>query len=862
MLYGQPSICEQPVNMTPLCNEACIICDIDGFTGRHDSDVRGEVPPGFCVITTENAQWLAFQAGSTSLTVDLSVNNCDNFFFFSGIQVGLYQSLDCINFTRISNCIGDLSQIRDGQTGRLETTVELEIGEYYYIVMDGASGDNCDWTFNVIEGSTAVDPLSTTGVIIAEDTICLGSPTRFSLDKEVGVTQFLWEINGDTVSSSNDLDTVFSLIDTYEVCVTGSNVCNQGPRICKEVVVRPPLFAQDSIFKCSNQCVQIQDSTLCEQGIYVFTLQGINGCDSIVEYVLTNWDTSITTIDTLLCADEIFQIDGIDFTEDTIYRQLRFTSNMCDSIIQYSIRFRAPIQSELDTGTCEGEVVVIEGQLLTEGINEVIVSSSVGCDSLLLIDLEIYPNSLFQIDTLICSGDTIEMGGHAFYEEGIYYLDFETFQSCDSIVEIQIGLLDCEIRAFQSVITPKKCYGDKEDVSFFIENGLGPLTYNWIAPGGDTLNSGLVSIGDELSFIGLTEGKYLFSLADKRGVVFDFVYESRSLDSLQSEAKLSDYGGFEVSCPGEFDGRLEVSSSGGVSPYSYIWRGVELESPILDSLPVGEYSIEVVDSLGCRDTLLLNFSSPSLPLVNIGEVQYPCNEDTFAFVHIEFDSLSSAGVLVYNGDRLDEGSLQISENGMKQINLEFGEGCVDSITFNVDRPPEVSLDLGDEIKIRVGDSIDLNTRIDIDLKGAFEWLGGEITCVNCLSYFVSPTVDRLYTLRYIPFEACPVEDSIWVRVDFGESIVFPNVFSPNRDNQNDLFYLYHPRIRAIEQIQIYSRWGNLVHSIQNPDEDYVGWDGSWNGETLNADVYVWTLSFYVFESNALQFLSGEVTLIR
>ena len=862
ILYGQPQICELPVDMTPICADACIICDIDGFTGRHDSDVRGQVPPGFCVITTENAQWLAFQAGSTSLTVDLSVSNCDNFFLFSGIQVGLYQSFDCVNFTRISNCIGGLFQIRDGQTGRLETNVELVIGEYYYIVMDGASGDNCDWTFNVLDGDTEVDPLSSTGVIHSEDTICQASNTIFSLEKEVGVTQYLWEISGDTISYEPSFDSVFVEAGEYELCVTGSNVCNTGPRICKDIVVRPQSFGQDSIFKCVNSCLEIQDSLLCDPGSYFFTLTGINGCDSIVEYVLGNWDTSFATIDTLLCANEIFTIDGVDFTEDSFYRQLRFTSNMCDSIVEYTIRFRDSIQTFLDTSTCEGQLVTINNQILQEGLNELIFSSKTGCDSLVVFDLEVYKNALVQVDTSICIGDTVSIGGELFFEDGNYQVNLQTVEACDSIIEVQIRMLDCEIRTSINVIEGRKCFGDEEVVGFLLENGLAPLTYFWISPSGDTLDNGMVTVGEVLAFNGVLDSNFQLLIEDRRGVESNFFYQPIPLEPLRLAASLSDYNGFEISCPGEENGSLEIMANGGVSPYIYRLDDLILSQSQVNNLSAGQYKVEVIDSLGCLDSLNVTLTSPSIPLVNLGELVYPCSEDTFAFLTIEVDSLDSSGGLFFNESRVQDDGLLLNEDGNYEVNLVYGNACMDTLSFEVNRPERDPLDLPNEINIQLGDSINLNDFISLLPGEVYQWLGGVEDCVNCLSYVVGPSDDQAYILFVEPLEACPLQDTVWIRVDKGADIVFPNAFSPNQDGQNEQFLLTHPRIRQVQEIQIFNRWGNLVHLVREPGIGYEGWDGRWNSELVGAGVYIWVLSYFDFLDQELKYLSGEVTLLR
>ena len=136
LLVAQPEPCTDPPLMTSFCDDACIICDIDGFTGRHNATVVGQAPPGFageCTFVAHNMQWIAFIAGSTNLSVNMSVSNCEQGF---GLEFGLYDGNDCQNFRRISNCFGGAAGIiGPGGSGTITNNEPLTIGQYYYIVM-------------------------------------------------------------------------------------------------------------------------------------------------------------------------------------------------------------------------------------------------------------------------------------------------------------------------------------------------------------------------------------------------------------------------------------------------------------------------------------------------------------------------------------------------------------------------------------------------------------------------------------------------------------------------------------------------------------------------------------------------------
>ena len=150
---AQPSPCGADADMTPTCLEACVVCDINGFSGINSDPDPGEAPPGFCTTTAHHMQWIAFVAGSEDLTITVKPTNCTTGF---GLEVGIYESLDCETFALVSNCDGE---ILPGQTGTFQNITPLVIGQYYYFVMDGNNGDICQYTIQVLEGSTLVPPL-------------------------------------------------------------------------------------------------------------------------------------------------------------------------------------------------------------------------------------------------------------------------------------------------------------------------------------------------------------------------------------------------------------------------------------------------------------------------------------------------------------------------------------------------------------------------------------------------------------------------------------------------------------------------------------------------------------------------------
>ncbi len=99
-----------------------------------------------------------------------------------------------------------------------------------------------------------------------------------------------------------------------------------------------------------------------------------------------------------------------------------------------------------------------------------------------------------------------------------------------------------------------------------------------------------------------------------------------------------------------------------------------------------------------------------------------------------------------------------------------------------------------------------------------------------------------------------------------DSIIVPNIFSPNGDGQNDEFRIYsqidlsRTDLIQVEEFSVYNRWGQKVFSGSGAD---AIWDGRYNGKAAPSDVYIYRIVVDVpaCQGTAQEF-SGQVTLIR
>jgi gliding motility-associated-like protein len=89
-------------------------------------------------------------------------------------------------------------------------------------------------------------------------------------------------------------------------------------------------------------------------------------------------------------------------------------------------------------------------------------------------------------------------------------------------------------------------------------------------------------------------------------------------------------------------------------------------------------------------------------------------------------------------------------------------------------------------------------------------------------------------------------------------INFPNVFSPNGDGENDLFYFPNKNVNEL-YCKIYNRWGNLVYEFTQINE---GWNGRTNsGKECSEGTYFYIVT-YKFQDSDVKKVKGFVTLLR
>ncbi|MBN1108523.1 MAG: SprB repeat-containing protein, partial [Bacteroidales bacterium] len=160
-----------------------------------------------------------------------------------------------------------------------------------------------------------------------------------------------------------------------------------------------------------------------------------------------------------------------------------------------------------------------------------------------------------------------------------------------SAVSTQFGVgFACAPATITSVVTNVTCFGDSDGaIDITVTDAALPLSYAW-TPGGQTTQD----------ISGLTADTYTVTVTDANACV-----TSEGFTVLQPSALVVSEAVTNVSCGGTDDGAINITVTGGTTPYLYSWSTVDGSGLVATDedqtgLTAGTYTVLVLDVNGCQ----------------------------------------------------------------------------------------------------------------------------------------------------------------------------------------------------------------------------------------------------------------------
>ncbi|MCC6726598.1 MAG: T9SS type A sorting domain-containing protein, partial [Saprospiraceae bacterium] len=193
---------------------------------------------------------------------------------------------------------------------------------------------------------------------------------------------------------------------------------------------------------CEGESVVFNGETLTESGDYKVLFQTVHGCDSLVNLSLDVWPVYNLEPTVQLCNGSSYALNGELLTQSGTYMAQMVSTHGCDSTVTLQLEVVDSFDIELNQSICEGETYLFNGQLLTQpGTYSAEYQTLTGCDSLVSLNLAVWPNYQESYTLFICEGDSVTWGGQTISMEGTYIDSLETVHGCDSIVIFNIEVI-------------------------------------------------------------------------------------------------------------------------------------------------------------------------------------------------------------------------------------------------------------------------------------------------------------------------------------------------------------------------------------------------------------------------------------
>ncbi len=339
---------------------------------------------------------------------------------------------------------------------------------------------------------------------------------------------------------------------------------------------------------------------------------------------------------------------------------------------------------------------------------------------------------------------------------------------------------------------------------------------------------------------------------------------------LMAVGMVSDFGGFNVSCPNDSDGSIGLNVSGGILPVNVLWSN-GVTGYFIQNLSAGTYNVTLTDNLGCSLQDSFTLIAPEALQITMEAYSPVCFGERNGIISIQ-NIQGGAGPFAISlnglpGQTADTFPINLTNltAGAYSLSVEDLNGCVTILDTTLIDPPLLTVELGPDIQIYPGGNALLEPVITGTALDTFAWAANAGSLApTTLSATVEPSQATNYTLWVQDTAGCRAEDIVRVFVRNEYRLYVPNAIQPGAAAPNDMLTIYAgPEVVNIHTFRIYDRWGgNVFEGLDiTPNNPAQGWNGKWNGKDVQPGVFVWVVELELIDGTT-DVKSGSVTVLR
>lgn len=366
--------------------------------------------------------------------------------------------------------------------------------------------------------------------------------------------------------------------------------------------------------------------------------------------------TPITNQDTTLCFGESLDVGNSTYTTSGMYSDTIVVFRGCDSIVNTNLT----VLEELVLTVEQTQVAI--GENGQDGIGMASATGGAG-------------NYTYSW----CTGET-----------GAMATQLPAGQNCCVTVtdERDCTTEVCFEVAFATAILPTyandtlACFGDSNgQLEIIVESGLAPYDYTWTNGQGTLSGDGQIQEeGDTLQISDLPTGAYEIMLRD---AFFDTTFTVLVVEPAELIIDIDAVN--NTSCFGVCDGDISTTISGGTPPYTHVWSTAGLgDSPNVNGLCAGSYTLEVTDANSCRATMRMNVEEPTEFIATAAEAKpVSCFEGSDGVANVTTNGTPIAWMWSSGATSAQATDLMATSYTVTVTNTD---GCLDTTDVNISQP--------------------------------------------------------------------------------------------------------------------------------------------------------------------------------
>jgi hypothetical protein len=566
--------------------------------------------------------------------------------------------------------------------GNDSTATALAAGSYTVTVTD-ISGCTATRTFTITEPPALTASSSQTDASCSGS--CDGSATVTPSGGTPGYT-YAWAPSGGTDSTASGL-----CAGTYTVTVTDMNGCIITHTL---TITEPPLLQVSSTVThnlCAGDSAGAIDITV-SGGVppYSFswstgaTTEDESGLPAGIYIIVVTDSSSCTVIDTAMVNDPPALALSAAVThagchgDSTGAIDITVTGGAGPYTFSWSTGSADEDQGGLAAGVYIVAVTDSNGCMLTDTI--IITAPAALMLSASVTHVSCHGDSTGAIDVTVSggvipyefswnSGDTIEdING---VPAGTYIIAVVDSNGCMTIETITV--LQPDPLSLSASVTSVFCHGDSTGaIDITVSGGSPPYTFGWSS--GETT--------EDIS--GLPAGSFIVTVTDSSGCMISDTITVTEPGTLIISASVTN-----ASCHGDSTGAIDISVSGGSSPYTFSWSSGAVTEDI-NGLPAGDYIVTVTDSNNCMIADTFTVTQPSGISISASITHVACSGDSTGAIDITV----SGGVPPYtfvwsNGETTED--ISGLPAGDYIVTITDSNSCMIADTITVTQPSGINI---------------------------------------------------------------------------------------------------------------------------------------------------------------------------